>query len=428
MTFNVTVSAEGYNDLTAEETRTWNKPAPAVWADPVVVVDDAVSADGFLYATITWEEGGDLYIDGEKVEGVASPYRYKIAAQSLQDQEGAFFCQVKGEGRENSNNVRVGWNLPAREATYAPAPVLNWDETTFTMTATLSNRADYEIVMMRDGVVCDNPCTVAQTYAPQTIMFSAYTKKINEDFNSETVYQQVTIPAKEKTPSAEPTISVAEGDDAYVITGNGTGTVVMYDAEGNEIDNPYTVVRTNEQQVIIITVENTDADTQDEMFKPTSKTFTVIVPAKAEQPTVGQPTFQGYTVDGVTGYGVYIFPSVPADADIMYRVLVWDPVAEDWTVRNDWTEYTGAEKEIWFENNGEKVRVEAYAYVGENKSETASYEFTVETALNELMGGKTVAGVRYFNMAGQEMQEANGMTIVVTTYTDGTTSAVKVMK
>ena len=32
------------------------------------------------------------------------------------------------------------------------------------------------------------------------------------------------------------------------------------------------------------------------------------------------------------------------------------------------------------------------------------------------------------SMAGQEMQEANGMTIVVTTYTDGTTSAVKVMK
>ena len=32
------------------------------------------------------------------------------------------------------------------------------------------------------------------------------------------------------------------------------------------------------------------------------------------------------------------------------------------------------------------------------------------------------------NMAGQEMQQANGVTIVVTTYTDGTTSAVKVMK
>lgn len=50
------------------------------------------------------------------------------------------------------------------------------------------------------------------------------------------------------------------------------------------------------------------------------------------------------------------------------------------------------------------------------------------TSVNEMMGGKTVAGVRYFNMAGQEMQEANGMTIVVITYTDGTTSATKVIK
>ncbi len=46
----------------------------------------------------------------------------------------------------------------------------------------------------------------------------------------------------------------------------------------------------------------------------------------------------------------------------------------------------------------------------------------------ELNADKTVAGVRYFNMAGQEMQQADGMTIVVTTYTDGTTSTAKVMK
>ena len=53
---------------------------------------------------------------------------------------------------------------------------------------------------------------------------------------------------------------------------------------------------------------------------------------------------------------------------------------------------------------------------------------TKATGVNELVNGKAVAGVRYFNMAGQEMKEANGVTIVVTTYTDGTTSAVKVMK
>ena len=50
------------------------------------------------------------------------------------------------------------------------------------------------------------------------------------------------------------------------------------------------------------------------------------------------------------------------------------------------------------------------------------------TAVSELNGQKAVAGVRYFNMAGQEMQQAEGLTIVVTTYTDGTSSAVKVMK
>ena len=50
------------------------------------------------------------------------------------------------------------------------------------------------------------------------------------------------------------------------------------------------------------------------------------------------------------------------------------------------------------------------------------------TNVNELNAGKTVANVRYFNVAGQEMAQPEGMTIKVTTYTDGTTSAVKVVK
>ena len=49
-------------------------------------------------------------------------------------------------------------------------------------------------------------------------------------------------------------------------------------------------------------------------------------------------------------------------------------------------------------------------------------------ALNELNAGKTVANVRYFNVAGQEMAQPEGMTIQVTTYTDGTTSTAKVVK
>ena len=50
------------------------------------------------------------------------------------------------------------------------------------------------------------------------------------------------------------------------------------------------------------------------------------------------------------------------------------------------------------------------------------------TEVNEVATSKTVASTRYYNMAGQEMQQANGMTIVVTTYTDGTTNVAKVIK
>jgi hypothetical protein len=70
---------------------------------------------------------------------------------------------------------------------------------------------------------------------------------------------------------------------------------------------------------------------------------------------------------------------------------------------------------------------------GKNDSQPGGVFFPIAenqypTAVDEMMAGKTISNVRYFNVAGQEMQEANGMTIVVTTYTDGTTSTVKVMK
>ena len=53
-----------------------------------------------------------------------------------------------------------------------------------------------------------------------------------------------------------------------------------------------------------------------------------------------------------------------------------------------------------------------------------------EGGVQELINdnNKVVAGVRYYNIMGQEMTEVNGLTIVVTTYTDGSQSAVKVIK
>ena len=99
---------------------------------------------------------------------------------------------------------------------------------------------------------------------------------------------------------------------------------------------------------------------------------------------------------------------------------------------NDWTFFDlsslGQVESVYFTLNSTDV--------GPYGMNTAAYfcmdKFQVKdkqpTGISEPFAGKDVASVRYFNMAGQEMQQAQGLTIQVTTYTDGTTSAVKVMK
>ena len=131
------------------------------------------------------------------------------------------------------------------------------------------------------------------------------------------------------------------------------------------------------------------------------------------------PTFNGYTTDGIHAYFVQINPTEPST--IYYRVQFPD---------GTWTEWAEYEEILSFTGNG-KYRVEAYAVApGKLPSTDIAYEFVVSpfTGISEMAADKAVASVRYFNMAGQEMQQAEGLTIVVTTYTDGTTSSMKVMK
>ncbi len=56
-----------------------------------------------------------------------------------------------------------------------------------------------------------------------------------------------------------------------------------------------------------------------------------------------------------------------------------------------------------------------------------TYENT-PTGVTEIAQGKTVAGVRYFNIDGKEMMQPQGLTIAVTTYSDGTSKTEKIMK
>ena len=80
---------------------------------------------------------------------------------------------------------------------------------------------------------------------------------------------------------------------------------------------------------------------------------------------------------------------------------------------------------LFTQNIGVQVH---YTVDGVKNSSDIAWLYNIDTKVNELNAGKTVANVRYFNVAGQEMAQPEGMTIQVTTYTDGTTSAAKVVK
>ena len=74
---------------------------------------------------------------------------------------------------------------------------------------------------------------------------------------------------------------------------------------------------------------------------------------------------------------------------------------------------------VYYTVDDEKNACDDIAWYGEGPG---------STNVNEVNAGKTVANVRYFNVAGQEMAQPQGITIKVTTYTDGTSSAAKIMK
>jgi len=63
-----------------------------------------------------------------------------------------------------------------------------------------------------------------------------------------------------------------------------------------------------------------------------------------------------------------------------------------------------------------------------NCSDIVYLEVYPHTAVDEVNAGKTVESVRYYNIAGQEMARPSGLTIAVTTYSDGTTAVSKVVR
>ncbi|MBR5684687.1 MAG: hypothetical protein IKX18_00860 [Muribaculaceae bacterium] len=202
--------------------------------------------------------------------------------------------------------------------------------------------------------------------------------------------------------------------------------------------------RTNEYNPLFVRDEDHDGNIGIQVFYYTNnKAKTQSEIAWLYEVTPEPPTPTEKTEAPSFGNGTYTKPDENAEffelvagepSTIYYRIIIDDVVqnvSED--NPNGWIEYTG-EVGCYGANGGGQdghYVVEAYAVAdGKLPSDVVDIEFNVgpSTGIVELVNGKTVAGVRYYNMAGQEMPQADGMTIVVTTYTDGTTSAVKVIK
>ena len=158
-------------------------------------------------------------------------------------------------------------------------------------------------------------------------------------------------------------------------------------------------------------------------FDPVTNEVNAVLTLIAAPPAVQteSPIINGHPAEGVNAYIVEITPAEPST--IYYRVKTQD------NEFGPWAEYTDV---LNFTADGHYY-LEAYAVAsGKEPSETKYHEFTIQSSpvsgINELANGQNVVSVRYFNVTGQELSQPQGLTIMITTYSDGTTSAVKVMK
>ena len=397
--------------------------------------------DTHMTVTVACETAGStLIVNGEPQ---ANPYTYEVTrpdvytamtvnvtAQSVlgtetseevtgsqafvpvEDQPTAAKPEITFVETKNANN----------EVTQVVVKIENWTSATINGEEFTNGRGD--VKTFTANYVAEQPIHVEAVNAP------GYPYITNDNAADYTLNKLAPI------ASEAATFDVTMDDDYVYVTATGPG-VVLYDQNGNVVDpqplklprNEYSEENTGYNVTVHATTQQQGEQGQ---YTQTDTPYEVNVPNKAKpddpQPTekTPLPTFNGSTTDGIHAYFMEI-NDINEDAVIYYQVYKDGVLVTDENHPDGWFVYDG---KLSFTENGH-YRIEAYAVApGMLPSDTIATEFNVSptTGLVDVMNGKTVSNVRYFNMAGQEMQEANGMTIVVTTYTDGTSSAVKVMK
>ena len=423
---------------------------------PVITYDEET-----FTVTATSADEVHLFINGVEVEG--NTYTFEQTAEDVTYQVSAY---ASANGKENSEYASMECFVPAKAVEYTAVPVVTVEITddAYIFTAT----GDGEVVLYVDGVEVENPYTVVRPETapeePYAVYVYATAQEAGKEMSSSDV-QRVVIEPKVAPQPVEPEadVTVDVNDDAVVINVDGEGEYeyILY-VNGEAVEYPCTFTRGDQDQEISIVVVAIVDGQEVEVY---SDTYTV--PAKEVKP---EPT-QGFWLVLIDQFGVEHEPillneGVDGDYTTTYTFeyypwgeFTWNPnltdeqneanrpnvpfyfiingvrYGADTDLRatflgNAMENPLGTEDNDW---NGCYTVPVGFSYtLGVAKDNEGNYYVYAAVAkkvdVEEINATKAVAGVRYFNMAGQEMQEANGMTIVVTTYTDGTTSTAKIMK
>ena len=442
----VEVTAEGYEPLTATKTVNWEEPAVQTPA-PEIVVTEGEDAYTFL---ATGEGTVTLFVDNVEVE---NPY---VVNRTDVDQVLNITAVAHVDGQ--TDGVTSGeYIVPALVTPQLPdlEGNITVSEPDENGNVTITYDGTEDVTILVNGEPYEDGYQLQP--GENTLVITVTADGYNTLEETVVVVWDAPQPPYE-TPA--PVVEVVTNEHNVVVTATGEGTVIIY---VNYFDgNGPVAVATGEGEATF-TIEGGEdimyvgvwatAQANDEALVGISDTQYVEVPAGGG---VGpeDPHMVGKWIIIIDKYGEEHWYAMTPDAE-------GDP---NWSFmltlhHNPWGDFDvpfyfmvdgvrmGAETDMYepqmgtaentifnpvFEGENLFTVPGTYTYTWGLQFKDGQYYLLVaqgpQTGINELVDGKTVAGVRYFNMAGQEMQEANGMTIVVTTYTDGTTTTTKVMK
>ena len=443
----VIVYADGYDNLTDEANPVWTKPlqpapAPTLSWDPETFTMTAIAPDANhqvkLYMALLDEDGNVM-----STVPLANPYTVK---QTDEEQTWTFIAETLANDDESGNTMckPMTVTIPAKTPTLAgEIQFSEVDQATGQFTVTYTGTEEGVTLTLDDESITLLRDVVNKYQLPDYGTYPVTATAAAEGYESITKDATLVWKAPVVLELPKPTIDVTNdaANQTTVITielpeDAPEGTILDYtltDEEGNVIPvSDYSVAATDGK--IVITIPNGDEIAFVNVTAITTMTevpegYDAVKDGEANK-TVEVPQYQqtaAPTIDvsfaGEEGHYyanvTFVNNDEDKDAVIEYSLDGGDT----------WNTYTGAP--VVINQDGDHTVLARATAEGKATSEETERSFNLNqtaTGVGELVNGKTVAGVRYFNMAGQEMQEANGMTIVVTTYTDGTSTAVKVMK